>query len=353
MSIKKISNKELLLFISQINILLKQNINIDNALIYLENNYSGKNIFICKISNLVQEGHSLSYCFTKLSNYSNSIDSFFISMIELGEKSASLQKSFEILNNYLQSNYKIRTNIKNSCIYPFIILITIIIFIFFLFFYLIPSFEQFYLNLNTKLPYHTKLIIDFKNKLNNFLSRYVLILIGIIYIVYNYKRLALEFIPKRYKELITSIYQQFFLKSPIISKINKLVLTYKFLFILHICLKHNLSIIDISNKFIYNIYIKKQLTNFTNALKSGSSLQKSIKFCEFIPNDIQQIIFFEKNRDDVKNSLYGAINIVQYQLEQYITKLQKVLEPLLTIILTLIIGLVIYLLYIPLIDINF
>jgi len=354
MSIKKISNKDLLLFISQINILLKQNITIDKALLYLKNNSSKKNIFINKINKLVQDGYSLSYSFTKLSDYSKSFDSFFISIIELGEKSASLQKSFEILDKYLQSYNKIKTNLKNCCIYPVVVLTTIIIFIFFLLYYLIPSFEDFYHNLNTQLPYRTKLIINFKNYLSDFISKYFLIIMGLIYVLYNYKNLYLKFIPEKYQIILLNTYNKFIFRMPIISKIYMLIISYKFLFILYICLKQNLNIININNNFITkNIYIKQQIMSFLNKLKSGSSLQESIKYCEFIPNNIKQIIFFEQKIDDIKDSLYGAINIIQYQIEQYITNLQKLLEPLLTVILTLIIVLVIYVLYIPLISINF
>tara|TARA_R110002124_G_scaffold65788_5_gene179836 strand:+ start:2190 stop:3281 length:1092 start_codon:yes stop_codon:yes gene_type:complete len=352
---KRLKPKQVLIFTKQLSILLKQNITLDKAIDILNNNYYKKNNFVKNISKLIKKGHTLSYCFEQLSFYSKYFDSFFINLIKIGEQSASLNTVLENLQNFQKSYYDLKTEIRNSCIYPSIILLMLLIFIIFVTCYLIPTFEQFYKNLNISMPYTTLIIINIKNNILCFINKNIYIMLSMLFLIYYNKNCLKLLIPNNIKKTINYSYNKIVLNIPIIGKTYLLIISYKFIFLLYISLKQNLNIIIFLEYFIKNnknLYIKKQLIKFKNDLTMGYSFNNSIKQCKFIPKEILQIITLEQKSENITENLNNATHLLELYIKNNIKTTQKVLEPTLTIFLTLIICCIICLLYMPLINLD-
>ena len=231
----------------------------------------------------------------------------------------------------------------------------LLIFIIFVTCYLIPTFEQFYKNLNISMPYTTLIIINIKNNILCFINKNIYIMLSMLFLIYYNKNCLKLLIPNNIKKTINYSYNKIVLNIPIIGKTYLLIISYKFIFLLYISLKQNLNIIIFLEYFIKNnknLYIKKQLIKFKNDLTMGYSFNNSIKQCKFIPKEILQIITLEQKSENITENLNNATHLLELYIKNNIKTTQKVLEPTLTIFLTLIICCIICLLYMPLINLD-
>lgn len=348
---KKTKEKEIIDIFHQINVLLNQNITIDRTILYLSKKYPKNNI-IDQINKNIQNGNSLSLALKNISQKIVLIDDFLISLITVGENSADLKNSFNIINNYLQESQKIKQEIKNSLIYPIIILITIIIFIIFVFSYLIPNFEAFYINTNQKFQKSTEFIFAFRNKIANNLNFITVITITISYLIYNFKNILKKNIPNSTKRILQIIKYKIYLKAPFFKKIYKLIISYKFLMILKISIKEK---IPLNQKLYYkskNVIINKQIESFYNNIHKGHSINSSIYLCKFIPKEIRDLISIENNNQYLHEHFNSVLNILKENISIKLNLLKKIIEPTLTVFLSCIIFLVIYFIYLPIISIE-
>lgn len=350
MYLKKLTTSNVLSFISQLNILLKQDITIDNAIIFIEIT-NKNNKFIKELKELIIKGHSLSYAINKLKNYSKLFDPFLIETLKIGEKTASLKFSINYINTYLNSYSKIKNKIILCSIYPFIILLVLILFVFFIIFFLLPSLENFYLSTPNGIPENIIYLLKIKNNISTFLEKYFFINILFLLIIYINKKNLQKLISNDTKLLFIKYIGLIKYNTPLIGRLNKLLISYKFFNILYIILKTNLNILNIKNiTNINNQFINIQINDFITSIENGNDLQKSLSKCEFIPKDILELLVIEQSSSNFKITLKKIIKIIKQKILNEIIFLQKTLEPLLTIFLTFIVSIIIYYLYIPLIN---
>ncbi|MDD3120061.1 MAG: type II secretion system F family protein [Candidatus Gracilibacteria bacterium] len=109
---------------------------------------------------LVNSGDQVSLAMKKMPNI---FDKREISIIEAGENSGTIQKSFLSLAEDLRKKEELKTKVKSSLTYPFIIMCFLLIAITIVMYYVIPKFQPIFETVGANMPFATQSLINTSN----------------------------------------------------------------------------------------------------------------------------------------------------------------------------------------------
>jgi type IV pilus assembly protein PilC len=162
----KVKSADLILFTTQLSIMLESGVVLSDALEGISEQ-EGPGIFkavIHDIAERIKNGDSLSVA---LANYPRIFNSMFISMVKASEASGKMPEMLDVLASYLNAEAETRKQIKGAMIYPLIMLLMAIAATGSLMFFVLPRFSKIYESRGATLPKLTQLLVDFSNMLGD------------------------------------------------------------------------------------------------------------------------------------------------------------------------------------------
>jgi type IV pilus assembly protein PilC len=342
----KLNKKELANFLRQLSFLLESKINIKHALkILLASQDFNKSLILKKILiNINQDilsGESISKSFAK----HKEIPKLIINLIKSGEHSSDLDKIILRLANYYEQEINFQDSFNRAMIYPSIICLAMILILILSLNFILPSYNQIFLETQTKLPKLTLLILN----LNSFINKYYLILIS----------LALSFYFLIYKKFIIS--SNYFIKLinqiKLSSRFYKLRLNFMISQVFFILLSSNIKIISCVSslkEIINNKILDHDFDLIINNLNSGESLSSSFNKSKNLKLDyfLISMINIGEESGDLKNIFFYCEKYFASQLKNYLAKLEKLIEPVMTIIIGLLLAIIMLAILEPTLDLN-
>jgi len=117
----KISKKDLAIFSRQLAVMLESRVPVTQSLAGLaaQTSKEGFKEKIIKISQLVDEGNSLSVAFHY---YPDVFSAFYVSLVKTGEASGKISESFYYLADHLEREHDIESQIRGAMIYPIFVI---------------------------------------------------------------------------------------------------------------------------------------------------------------------------------------------------------------------------------------
>ena len=340
-SINKVKNKELSTMCNQLGMLISSGCEITNSINTIQSNCSHKlKSILKKVNYNLQKGSSISTSFQNTNMFSN----FFINMLKAGEVSGKLDEILISLSNFYKKEYDFKNKLMTAMIYPMLLVVVCILVILFMLIYAVPSLQASFISNETNLPVSTKILIEVSSFFRDYYE--LIIILGIILLLISYK-----FISKSYK--LKLYFDERIFKFKFSKVIIQTIEVSKFIRCFYILISSGIQVIDaleISSNVIKNRYIKQRLYLSKDFLQRGNSITNSLEVAGVFPKIDISMIEVGEETGSLEKCLYSITTNYDNDLDNFINKIVKSIEPIIISIMGISIGAIVISMMIPIFD---
>ena len=335
----RVKFNEVIVFLRQFSVMLKAGIPITDCLSNLRRQKFSvpfRNV-LQAITIDVESGVLLSAAFSK---HPKVFPRFFVSMVEIGEVSGTLDTVMTDMADYYEKDRKIRKKASTAMIYPTLLICMIFAVVVFLCIFVLPQFEATIKQLDGEVPKITQIVMG----ISSFVQDYIFIIIPAITIFVLFAILFFKTnIGKYFKDVLL-------FNLPVISKVQKNLITARFSKAFVILLKSGMNMIDILEnlkKMLGNEVFARKFDYTIEEVKRGKRIASSIEATGLFPSMLTEMINAGEESGNIEEVLESTSNYFDEQVETSIAKAVTTIEPIAIIILGLVVALVVISVIIP------
>jgi type IV pilus assembly protein PilC len=329
---EKVSQKDLAIFSRQLAVMMQSRVPVTQSLksLAIQIKKQGFKEKVLKISQLVEEGNSLSDSFAE---YPEIFNIFYISLIKTGEASGKISESLYYLSDHLERESDISSKIKSAMIYPAFVIVVLFVVILIVMFFVMPRIAELLTETTNEPPMLTKLMIGFYS----FLMHYGWILVVgfislVVFIMYYFTTKEGK---KKYDELI--------LKIPFLSGFMKKIFLVRFAENVATLIGAGLSInkaLNVTKDTVQNYVYKKIITETEKKVSEGEKISSVLtKYPDFTPAFVVQMIQVGEETGNLDKNLMEIVNFYQKEIARAVEIFTAMLEPILIVFLGAIVAL--------------
>lgn len=325
-----VKTRDLALLCRQITTMLNAGVNMLNILGILADQTSNRRLSraIGDMFRKVEKGNPVS---TSMREHADIFPDILINMVEAGEVGGSLERSFDKMATFFEKEDKLKKKITNALIYPIMVMITAIIVINILMIFVLPTFIGIFNEMNIDLPAATKFLIAASNFLR---TKWYVVLIIIIAAVMGWN-IFKKSDAGRYRIDETK------LKIPVFGRVIMYTALARFARTLATMLNSGVTLIsalETSMKLFTNSYIESKLKDVINRVKGGESLSVPIENTGLFPRLVSVMIKTGEESGNLEMMLDKIGEFYEDEVDNSVTRLTALFEPLMMVFLALIIG---------------
>ena len=328
----RVKFNEVIVFLRQFSVMLKAGIPITDCLSNLRRQKFSvpfRNV-LQAITIDVESGVLLSAAFSK---HPKVFPRFFVSMVEIGEVSGTLDTVMTDMADYYEKDRKIRKKASTAMIYPTLLICMIFAVVVFLCIFVLPQFEATIKQLDGEVPKITQIVMG----ISSFVQDYIFIIIPAITIFVLFAILFFKTNTGKYfKDVLL-------FNLPVISKVQKNLITARFSKAFVILLKSGMNMIDILEnlkKMLGNEVFARKFDYTIEEVKRGKRIASSIEATGLFPSMLTEMINAGEESGNIEEVLESTSNYFDEQVETSIAKAVTTIEPIAIIILGLVVALV-------------
>lgn len=339
---KKINDQVLSVLFQYLASLLKRGVPLITTLEFFVKQPTHQNLKPIIFEIMLQVTKGVSFA-TALKNYPDTFSPFMVQLIESGERTGNLDHVLDEAAVYLRDRYTFKKKLISAALFPIITLLFSLCIFSIIFIGIVPQFETLFATIEKPIPASTQRIIWISQLIQ---SKWILLFIalGTFFIITLRMASKIESVKKMFEKIL--------LRLPIIGPCYQITSVVGFLKSIHIFIKAGFSLkkaCESSLCSVQNKSLKESLSNALLALNHGNSL--SIALQENAKN------FFDINTiglisiGEQSGNLEGMLNQSIYQLEQQLndnlTTISSIIQPLLLIGVGLLIAIILIITYLP------
>ncbi len=331
LKLKKVPLKEKLFFVQHLSLMLRVGISLSKALytlsIQAQNKYFA--LILSEMAKRVDSGEGFSEV---LKRYPRVFNDLFINMIEAGEASGKLEEVLKQLFVQMKKEHALIAKVRGAMTYPAVILIALVGISIFMMVVVVPGMTANFIEMKVELPLPTKILVGISNILRTQGPLAAAIIAGLIMLSARFAK------TKKGKRFFDSI----ILKSPIVGTIVKKINLARFARNLSSLLKTDIMIVrafEISAGVLGNSFYKEALLDIGSKLKKGETITESMKiYPKLFPPVVSQMIAIGEETGDLDNILIELAEFYEEEVNQIMTDLPSLIEPILILVLGLGVG---------------
>lgn len=175
----KVKQSELILFTTQLSVMLDSGVVLSDALdaIAEQSQESKFKTVVMDVAEMVKSGESFS---KSLQTYPRVFNPMFISMVKASEASGKMAEMLNVLSSYLSFEAETRKRIKAALTYPFIMALMAVAATGTLMFFVLPRFMRIYEAKGAALPKITQVLVKFSKIIGNFQTMTIVLTVVVI-----------------------------------------------------------------------------------------------------------------------------------------------------------------------------
>lgn len=290
------------------------------------------------IHNSVENGTPLSQA---LSQYPLLFDELYISLIRAGEASGRLDEMLNKIATNMEKTERIKRKVKKAMTYPLTVLVVAIVVTIVLLVKVIPVFEVFFADFGAELPALTQTVISISQSLRGGAIVIPVTLIALI--------MLLLWLKKRHSSLRKKINQWAF-AIPIIGVVFKLGAMARFARTLSVLFEAGVPLIDslqATAPATGSVIYENATYRIAKAVENGTPLSQAMQQGDNFEQTAIQLVKVGEEAGNLGEMLGYVATMYEEQLDDKVTYLTTMLEPLIISLLALIIGTLVIALYLP------
>jgi general secretion pathway protein F len=303
--------------------------------------HSALRAIFAQVRDKVNEGASLADALSA----SGRFDALYVSMVRAGEASGALDTVLDRIADYLEDQVRLTSKVTSIIVYPAVMLVFSIVVIVLLVTVVLPQITGLLESMDTELPLLTRIILDG----SDFIRSWWMVLLPLLI------ALGFGFFRLKNTERGGAAFDRFVLRTPLIGRVTRVVAISRFARTLSSLLGAGVSIIqslDISKHVAGNSVIGEVIENAKVNVLEGATLAAPLRASGEFPPMVITMIEVGERAGDLESMLAKVADTYDEQVEQTITRLTSLLEPLLILLM---VGLVLFIVMatlMPLMDIT-
>jgi len=335
----KIKSSDIELFFRQLTTLTFADIPLLQTIQMMARNPDQKKLrpLYMSLSQNIRNGLELSDGLQQFPKY---FDPITCQLIKAGEKSGTLQIMLERITQHREELAELRRKIIQALFYPSITLLVATSIILIMLMFITPRFATLFTDMHSELPLFTKIVINLGNNLRD---HFLFLLLFILFCL-----LCLIKIKKQPR--IKNIIDLLILKIPLFGAIFSKIQHAKFTRTLAILSAAGLPLteaLELLAPTIKNSVYTKKINRLRHGIISGKQLHHVMQKINFLPHNIQQLIEIGEESGTLEKMLIKSAELLDTEVNHFISLVSKLIEPLIMIILGVLIGALLIAMYLP------
>ncbi|MGM0439195.1 MAG: type II secretion system F family protein [Patescibacteria group bacterium] len=327
----KVSLEDKIFFTRNLQMMLSGGLSLSRSLrtISLQTKNEHLRSVLLEVREEVHKGTSFSEA---LEIHSDVFSDLFISIIKLSEKTGRIEENLNILINQFKKEYQLKSEVKGSLMYPFVIIFAMVLVGVAMLILVVPKLAQTFNSMQMDLPITTRFFIA----LGSFLANSWYLIPVIIAIFFAAIKTAAN--TEKGKKLIDSLLFKLPVVSSVIIKINSARIART----LHSLLSSGISIVDsleIISENTSNIYFKEAMKEAKISIKKGDNLSESLKpHSDIFSFLLIQMIEVGEETGKTSEVLDETAEFLEEEVFSSLKNLTSIIEPALMIIVGVAVG---------------
>lgn len=336
--------KNLTMMIRQLATLIKARIPLDEALSALIEQTDDNKLkaVLAQVRDSVNEGKSLNQACRQFPKVFSPI---FISMIQVGEASGNLDLVLNRLAAFAENQYALRNKVIGAMAYPAFMMVAGVGITIFLFAFAVPKITEVFAGSKMALPTLTVVMIT----ISDFMSaQWLTIIIGIFGIFFLFKWYTSTTKGREWWDAVS-------LKIPGYGKLRRMVAVSRFARTMSTMIGSGVQLldaIDIVKDVVDNAVIRKALIESRESISEGHTIAAPLKASGQFPPILTHMIAVGEKTGELEEMLNVVSDAYDAQVDNAISSMTRLLEPLMILIMGGIIALVALSIFMPMMQLN-
>ncbi len=299
---------------------------------------------ITTIADNVQTGSTFS---ETLSQYPKIFNKLYINMVKAGELGGVLEIVLNRLAEYQEKAQKLKNKIVAAMVYPIIVMFIALAIMVFLMLVIVPRFEKIFQDMlgdANKLPGLTKMVIGF----SRWMGDNVLYLgAGALLIFIGWKVFSATANGRRTIDKIK-------LKLPLFGDVQRKTAISRFTRTLGTLVTSGVPILqalNITRETAGNTIVSDAITKVHDAVKEGESMVGPLESSNVFPPMVISMVDVGEETGQLPEMLLKIADVYEDEVDNSVSALTSMLEPLMIVILALVVGVIVMALFLPLIEV--
>ena len=338
----RLSSRDLSLMCRQLSSMLAAGVTLVKSLDILYLQLEKKNIkeAVRRLYETVQKGDMLSESLRKQPGL---YPELMISMVEAGEGSGKLDTVIERLATHFEKDVKMKNKVRTAMVYPIVLVCLCIAAVFFLVMKVLPTFVSMFQENNAVLPLPTRMVMAF----SDFLTNYWLVGVGAVVLLTLGLRVYIS------SEAGKKHWHSFILQLPLLKVLTVKLAAARFTRSLSTLLSSGMNLIhalEISSRVVGNRVISAGLDLTREDIKRGMPMSTSLRKANILPPMVYSMIGIGEESGSIEHMLEKCADYYDDEVDNTITRMVSLLEPILIISMALIIGFIVVAMILPIWD---
>ena len=297
------------------------------------------------LADSVQSGSTFSEA---LSQHPKIFNKLYVNMVKAGELGGVLEVVLLRLAEYQEKAHKLKNKIVSAMVYPVIVMFIAVAILVFLMIFIVPKFKEMFANTDQDLPMISKIVFGTSEFL---LARqlivpnvvFVFLLIGLGVFLFNLwgrtkgGRLAID---------------KMKLQLPVFGDIQRKSAVSRFSRTLGTLVTSGVPILqalNITRDTAGNVIISQAIEKVHEAVKEGETIVIPLQACGVFPSMVISMVDVGEETGQLPEMLLKVADVYDDEVDNAVTALTSILEPIMIVFLALIVGSVVFALFLPLI----
>ena len=340
---QKVSMRELSVFNRQLSVMFNAGLPITQGLTILGEQQKNKYFqqVLLEVRRDVEAGSNFSNALQKHPKVFNDL---YTSMIQAGEASGNLDTILLRLSEYIENITKLVGKVKSALAYPIAVLVMAVVLTSVLLWKVVPVFQGLFDQLGADLPVPTQIVIGASKFLQ---GNFFIIAIALVGLFFAFKSYNSTYKGKRAVDRLK-------LKTPVFGDLLLKVGVARVTRTLSTLLNSGVEIIEaitITAKTAGNAIIEDTVMSSRAAVQEGKPVYESWEETKLFPFMVTQMVAVGEQTGSLSNMLSKIADFYDEEVEQSVSALISLMEPIMILFLGGLVGAVIVAMYLPMFSI--
>jgi len=285
----------------------------------------------------VESGESLSEALAK---HPKAFNKLYVAMVSAGEKGGLLAEIMARLATYLENTDRLRKKVKTAMMYPTTVSVVAVGITIFLLVKVIPVFQDVYQGFGAKLPAPTQFLMDLSDLLRHWLFLVFLVAGALVYA-------WLHFIKTKSGR---EFWDRQRIKLPVFGPIAHKICLARFTRTLASLVRSGVPILDvlqIVSQTVGNVIMEKAVKTAATDIERGEGISAALGKNPIFPSMIIRMLSAGEQTGNIDNMLERVADFLDEEIENTLSGLMSLLEPLLIVFLGVVIGGMVICMFLP------
>ncbi|MBG7607935.1 MAG: type II secretion system F family protein [Verrucomicrobia bacterium] len=300
---------------------------------------------IGSLADSVQGGSTFS---ESLAQHPKMFNKLYVNMVKAGELGGVLEVVLNRLAEYQEKAQKLKNKIVSAMVYPAIVMFIAVAILIFLMVFIVPKFKEMFAGTDSSLPLISQIVFGF----SDFCLGRPLILPNVVWIFIAFGGLYAALGALGRTKGGRHFIDKMKLHIPIFGDIQRKSAVSRFARTLGTLVTSGVPILqalNITRDTAGNVVISEAIGKVHEAVKEGESIVTPLSSSGVFPNMVISMVDVGEETGQLPEMLLKVADVYDDEVDNAVTALTSILEPIMIVILALVVGAVVFALFLPLI----